>query len=841
MKKHLKNIFLLCAGIFILLAGVAVFWLSSFRMPSFHAFDERKVINSTKIYDRTGEILLYDVHEDVRRTDIPFEKMGSNIKNATVAIEDSEFYNHQGIRITSIVRAVLANFLNLSTNTQGGSTITQQLVKNSLLTQKKTYTRKIKEWILAIQVDRSLSKEKILEHYLNEAPYGGNLYGIEEASKNYFKKRAEELTLAEAAYLAAIPQSPTTLSPYGKNRDALEARKNLVLKRMLEVGFINEKEYEEAKNEEVTFVPRATTGIRAPHFVFFIKEYLEEKYGRQVVEGGLKVITTLDWSLQEKGEQIVKEGALQNEKDWGGENAALVAIDPKTGQILTMVGSRDYFDKEIDGNYNVATAKRQPGSSFKPFIYATAFNKGFTPNTVLFDLPTEFSTTCTPYGIALPGRSQASCYMPKNYDGKFRGPMSLRSALAESINVPAVKLFYLAGTRDSLKVAEEMGISSLTDISRYGLTLVIGGGEVTLLDMTSAYGVFANQGVRNSYTGILKVETSGGEILEEYKPSQRTVLPENTASTISDILSDNQARIPTFGANSQLVIPGREVAAKTGTTNNNRDAWTIGYTPSLVVGVWSGNNDNTPMKKGGVSMAGPIWNKFMQEALKGFPVESFIEPVWSLDPIKTKPVLRGIWQGNENFFIDTVSGKLATENTPSETIKEKVITDVHTILYWVNKEDIAGPAPENPNQDPQFYNWETAVFNWWTNNAYKYPQTLLSEKPTEYDDVHTEKLKPEVLILEPKENKTYSINEKIQLKLKSSGLFPLKKIDIFINDVYLGSAESPFNFSFIPKELENLKKENNLKIIFYDDAYNRGEANKNFIVKEKELETLLSF
>ncbi|OGI59954.1 hypothetical protein A2814_01465 [Candidatus Nomurabacteria bacterium RIFCSPHIGHO2_01_FULL_38_19] len=736
-KYFWKNVTLLCASIFIVLSGIMVIWLFSLKIPDFRSFQDRKVENSTKIYDRTGEILLYDLKQDIKRTDITFEAMGANIKNATVAIEDSEFYNHGGIRVTSIIRAILANFFGTG-RTQGGSTITQQLVKNTLLTQEKSYTRKIKEWVLAIKIDKSIPKEKILEYYLNEAPYGGSVYGIQEASQTYFNKDAASLTLAQAAYLASIPQSPTLLSPYGKNKDRLETRKNLVLSRMLELNFITQDEYDKAKNEIVVFYPQATTGIRAPHFVFFIKDYLEQKYGSETIaRGRLKVTTTLDYGLQEKGEKIVKEGALQNEKDWNGKNASLVAIDPKTGQILTMIGSRDYFDKEIDGNFNVVTASRQPGSAFKPFIYATAFNKGFTPDTVLFDLQTEFQTTCNAYGQALPGRNQADCYMPDNYDGKFRGPMSLRGGLGQSINVIAVKLFYLAGLADSLKTAEELGISTLTDINRYGLTLVIGGGEVKLLDMTVAFGVFANDGIKNPYTGILKIEGISGKILEEFTPRPREVLPKNTALTISNIMSDEQARLPTFGSHSALFIPGKDVAVKTGTTNNNKDAWTIGYTPSISVGVWAGNNDNQPMKKGGVSMAGPIWNKFMNEALKNLPDEKFEMPNLDVEPRQVKPILRGFWWGNENFFIDKISGKLATNFTPIETLQEKVITNVHSILYWVDRNDILGAPPVNPSDNPQFSHWEISVQNWWAQNKNRYPITTLSEKPTAIDDVHT--------------------------------------------------------------------------------------------------------
>ena len=839
MKKRFKrikipkNLILFVLGVFILIIGVGIIWVSSLKIPDFRSFEDRKVINSTKIYDRTGEILLYDIHQDIKRTDIPFEGMSANIKNATVAIEDSEFYNHGGIRITSIIRAVLSNLFNSGGKTQGGSTITQQLVKNVLLTQKQTITRKIKEWVLAIKIDNSMPKEKILEYYLNENPYGGNVYGIEEASKTYFNKDAQDLTMAEAAYLASIPQSPTLLSPYGKNRDKLEARKNLVLSRMLELKFITQKEYDAAKNEVVLFAPQATTGIKAPHFVFFIKDYLEQKYGSDLVEqSGLKVTTTLDYNLQEKGEQIVKEGALKNEKDWNGSNAGLVAIDPKTGQILTMVGSRDYFDKKIDGNYNIATANRQPGSSFKPFIYATAFNKGFTPDSVLFDLPTEFQTTCNAYGKALAGYNQKDCYMPDNYDGKYRGPIKLRDALAQSINIPAVKLFYLAGLKDSLKTAEDMGISTLTDVSRYGLTLVIGGGEVSLLDMTSAYGVFANDGVKNQYTGVLKVEDANGNILEEYTPNPQEVLPKNTALTISNILSDNIARIPTFGSSSALVVPGREVAAKTGTTNSNKDAWTLGYTPSIVVGVWAGNNDNKPMKKGGSAMAGPIWNKFINEALKILPNEKFEKPNLEIDPKTVKPVLRGYWQGNENFFIDKISGKLASEFTPKETIQEKIITSVHSILYWVDKNNILGLPPSNPNNDSQFNQWEIPIQNWWAQNSGKYPTTTWAEKPIEIDDVHTDINKPIVSIIEPNTISVYSPNQKIQLQVLNSGRFPLQKMDIFINDTFIDTINTPFGFSFIPGELENLRSGNELRIISYDTAYNRTENTVIFNVKQ---------
>jgi 1A family penicillin-binding protein len=834
LRKHrfFKNVTLFAAGAAFFFVALIIIWIASIKIPDFSVFEERISASSTKIYDRTGEFLLYDINQDVRRTRISLPDMGDNIKNATIAIEDAEFYNHSGVRISSTIRAVLSNVFNVGIG-GGGSTITQQLVKNTLLTQKKSITRKVKEWVLALKIEKELTKDQILEAYLNEAPYGGMLYGVEEAAKTYFGKKPLDLTLAEAAYLAAIPQSPSVLSPYGKNKEKLESRKNLVLSRLFDLKYITEEQYNTAKNETVAFLPQTNSGIKAPHFVFFIKDYLEKMYGENVLQtGGLKVITTIDYELQAKAEEIVKKGALENEKNWNGSNAGLVAIDPKTGQIITMVGSRDYFDKEIDGNYNIATAKRQPGSSFKPFIYATAFNKGFTEDTVLFDLPTEFQATCNAYGRALPGHSQADCYMPDNYDGKFRGPLSLKNALAQSINIPAIKLFYLAGMQDSLNTAEDMGISTLTDPSRYGLTLVIGGGEVTLLDITSAYSVFANNGIRNPYTGILRIEKNDGEVLEEFSANPREVLPKNTALILSDILSDNTARTPTFGANSPLNVPGYQVAVKTGTTNNNKDAWTIGYTPTVAVGVWAGNNDNVAMKKGGSAVAGPIWHNFIVEALKKYPSEQFEKPNLYSDPKTVKPILRGFWQGNEHFFIDKISGKLATESTPPETLEEKVITNVHTILYWINRDDITGPAPTNPESNSQFNNWEVPVQNWWAQNKNFYPITTWANMPNTTDDVHSVVNLPSVSIIQPDPNTIYPINQKITLKTENSGPYSLKKIDVFVNDSFLGTANYPFNFSFTPNEVQGIKESNEIKIIAYDTAYNKTETTSVFRVSQ---------
>ena len=826
LKKQVKVLVVFFGGMFIIIAGILTIYISTLKLPDFKLFNERKVASSTKIYDRTGEILLYDVHQNIKRTLVADNEMGTNIKNAVVAIEDSEFYYHKGIRIKSTLRAIWANLVGKSV-AGGGSTITQQLIKNTLLTREKTITRKIKEWILAVKLEKVMSKQEILALYLNEAPYGGTVYGIKEASNMFFGKEPTDLTIAESAYLAAIPNSPTFYSPYGKNKNKLDERKNLVLKRMVNLSFITNQEYEKAKNEIVSFLPQQPIGISAPHFVFFVKEILEEKYGVSALEdGGLIVTTTLDYELQKKAEEITKIKAKENEKNFNGKNASVVVIDPNTGEILAMVGSRDYFDKEIDGNYNVATALRQPGSAFKPFVYATAFNKGFTAETVLFDVFTEFNASCDAYG-----NGKANCYHPGNYDDLYRGPMTLKSALAQSINIIAVKMLYIVGIRDAIKTARDLGITTLTtDGDRYGLSLVIGGGETKLLDMVSAYGVFATGGIRHPYQSILTIKDSEENILEENKPDEGyRVLPENTTRIISDILSDNTARAPTFGVNSQLVTPGIDTAVKTGTTNDNKDAWTIGYTTNAVVGVWAGNNDNISMKKGGAAIAGPIWNNVMMETAKKYVGHSFSEP----DPIDTSipPILRGYWQGGKTFVIDSASGKLATEYTPTETRVEKSITNIHTILYWLDRGNILNETSGNTS-DSLYRNWEIGVQNWWAQNNYKYPKITNSNIPTSYDDVHTESNKPIIKSIGIDENGIYDAKNQVNLKISTTGKYMIKKIDIFFNNIYLTSLSGGQNsYSFIPENISNLSSRNTIKIIAHDTYGNNSQKEFLFEVK----------
>lgn len=827
-KIFIKNITLTGLGAFLLIGAVMVIWLATLSVPDLKSFEARKVPLSTKIYDRTGTILLYDLHQDIKRTEIPFADMGSYIKNATVAIEDSEFYQHKGIRISSIIRAVFAN-LSTGSFSQGGSTITQQIVKNTLLTQDKTITRKLKEWVLALKIERVLSKEEILSIYLNESPYGGSVYGIEEAAQTYFGKPAKDLTLAEAAYLAAMPQAPSYYSPFGSHKDKLEDRKNLVLARMKELGFITSEEYASAKSEAVVFRPQDTKGIKAAHFVFFIRDYLASKYGEdRILEGGLRVTTTLDYTMQEKAEELVTKYGDTNAAKYKANNAGLVSVDPKTGQILAMVGSRDYFNADIDGAYNVTTAQRQPGSSFKPFVYATGFKMGYTPETILFDVPTEFNIGCNPYGHTNGNVLESSCYMPRNFLGDFQGPLTIRSALARSINVPAVKMLYLVGIDNAIKTAEDMGIRSLGNAKDYGLTLVLGGGEVRLLDMTSAYGVFATGGIRHQNTGVLKVEDAGGNILEEYQDeSGSEVLPKNVALEINDILSDNSARAATFGANSNMYIAGRQVAVKTGTTNNFKDAWIIGYTPSLVTGIWVGNNDNTPMaEKSSVTLSGPLWNEYMRSVLASYPKETFEKPAQDPDYATLKPVLRGIWLGGESYIVDSVSGALATNLTPLETQKEIIVPSVHDILYWVDRKDPRGPKPANPGNDPEFNNWETAVQNWWASHQGEYSIPNIS-KPENFDTIHTDTGKPLITLSSPTDTTVYGYHDQISVSATMAGLYAPQKMDVFINNSYIGTTGSyPFTYSFSPINIPSIEPNSTitLKIVGTDSVYNTSEV-----------------
>lgn len=684
--------------VFSLVLGIGVFLYAAKDVPSPETIVSRRISESTKIYDRTGNHVLYDIHGEEKRTIISWENIPENVKSATLASEDDDFYAHQGLDFKGIIRALWRNLSTLDI-TQGGSTITQQLIKNALLGQGQTYrqkiTRKIREAVLSIEIERRFSKDQIFWMYLNQIPYGSNSYGIESASQTFFGKPAKELSLPEAALLAALPKAPTYYSPYGNHLEELLERKDYILRRMKDLGYISEEDYQKTAAEKVVFKPSQEI-IAAPHFVMMVRDYLTKKYGEETVQnGGLKVYTTLDIDLQHLAEEVVAKYAEINQKSYKAGNAALVATDPRTGQILTMVGSKDYFDTAHEGNFNVALAQRQPGSAFKPFAYAAALERGFTDSTILFDVETEFNPRCSPDSKQEKDEFGLECYNPQNYDARFRGPVTMREALAQSLNIPSVKIAYLAGTDDIINLASRMGISTL-EINRqnFGLSIVLGGAEVKLLDIVSAYGILANDGLREYPSFILKVEEPNGDLLEEFKPKQERVLEPQIARTITNILSDNLARSPVFGPNSSLYFPNRPIAAKTGTTQENRDAWVIGYTPSLSVGVWVGNNNNTPMTRqgAGISASGPMWHEFINQALKDKPAEDFLDP----DPLTVSKIMLN------GSYLNTPSNEASLENS-------SLAPEVHTILHYIDKNDPQGAFPTDPFGDPQYKNWEAAV------------------------------------------------------------------------------------------------------------------------------------
>lgn len=752
----------------LIIVGGGIVWATLMPIPAINNFENRQVAQSTKIFDRTGNIVLYDVHGAMRRTSVPLDQISPYIRKAAIAIEDTTFYENAGFRPLALARAIWTNITrgNLLSG-QGGSTITQQVVKNALLTQDKTVTRKVKEIILALRLARVYTKDQILTTYLNETAYGGTIYGVEEASQYFFGVPAKDVDLAQAAYIAALPQAPTYYSPYGNHRDALDARKNTVLLRMLENALITKEEYDQAVEERVEFNDPKNAGIKAPHFVFFIQEYLEQKYGADAIgQGGLRVVTTLDYDLQQRAEASVTKFAPGLLKNLNASNQGVVAIDPKTGQILAMVGSKGYFDDTIDGKVNVTTANRQPGSSFKPFVYATAFEKGYTPDTVIFDLPTQFSTACEPWDI---GNSTYPCYAPGNFDGGFEGPMKLRAALARSENIPALKLLYLAGIRNSIDTAHDMGITTLNlSPDHYGLPLVLGGGEVKLLDMTGAYAVFANDGVKNPPTGILRVEDTEGNILENYQQESSRVLEPRIARLINDVLSDNIARSPEFGLNSPLYFADYQVAAKTGTTDNFDDAWIIGYTPSISVGAWTGNNDGSPMVNNPASfIVAPMWHDFMAYALSKYssPSDTFPSPGPDPDVATMPAVLTGNWNTD-----------------PSQ--------GVHDILYWVDKDDPRGPRPANPGRDMQVARWDYSVAAWAGGQA--------STTPGQ-GGTNTEASGETFRIVSPQAGATLPFGAAITFGAGSPQPQAIQSVSYFANGALIGtSGQPPYLVSYRP-------------------------------------------
>ena len=841
-RKKKKNIFKKALSLFFWLGflGIitvsAIFVYFSRELPNPDRLNKITFSQSTRIYDRNG-ILLYEIYGNKgKATYVKSDQISDYLKKATVATEDAQFYSHFGINFRGVARAIYYDLVKHRI-VQGGSTITQQFVKNYYLSPKRTLSRKIKEAILAVELEMKYSKDKILTMYLNQISYGSNTQGIEAASEMFFGKHAQNLSLAESAILAALPKAPTYYSPYGSHFQALKKRQEYILDRMAKLGFITTKQAEKAKKEKIKF-KKPTQKIKAPHFVMYIREYLEKKYGLNYLEhSGLRVYTTLDWPLQKVAEKVLAQG-IKRDRRYNAHNGALVAIDPKTGQILAMVGSKNYFGQAepkncqsgkncyFEPNMNVAISPRQPGSSFKPIVYAKALSKGYTPKTVLYDVLTDFSV------------GYQKSYVPTDYDLKTRGPVTIRQALAWSLNIPAVKVLYLAGKDQVINLAHQMGITTLQNPRRLGLALVLGGGEVKLLDEVGAYSVFPQEGIKHPIASILKIVNSSGRILEQWQDQPKRVLSQQVARQINSILSDEKTRAKIFGSHSALWLKDRPAAAKTGTTNNHRDAWTVGYTPSLVAGVWVGNNDNRPMNRYGAGSfaAAPIWHKFMEEAYKIKEMNSSttnqINPDYTFtlpkkpesftppENITTgKAVLDGKPYGEIKVKIDRISGKLATKFTPPDLVVEKSFRQIHCLLYWINKDNPQGPKPEHPEDDPQFWNWERPVLAWASGRSGF--ENYNQQPPTESDDLHLPQNRPRIEIISPKP-KDKILTNKIDLDLEVQAPLGIKEVDVFLNEQFLfNSSKNIIKREInIPTGLQG--QPIRLSVHAYDSALNRS-------------------
>jgi 1A family penicillin-binding protein len=777
---------------------IIVAWVSR-DLPDPDKLNDRQILQSTKIYDRSGNHLLYEVYQNQKRTMVNMDQISDYAKKATIAIEDKNFYQHSGIAPLSILRAAFNNIIGKKSGSGGASTLTQQLIKITIVGDQHSIFRKIKEAILSIKTEKKYTKDQILKMYLNEIPYGSTNYGIEAASQSYFRKAAKDLTLAESATLAALVQAP---SRYLNNLNLLKQRRDYVLQLMKDQGYISDDERKQAADEAIHITVNSGP-MDAPHFVLYVRQLLADKFGEQAVdEEGLSVITSLDYDKQMAAEKIVKEQGDKYASSSNANNAALVALDPKTAQVLAMVGSRDYNNDDIDGQFNVAVlGLRQPGSSFKPFVYTAAFEKGYTPDTVLYDVKTNFDMRT------------GGNYSPKNYDGKEHGLVTMRKALQGSLNIPAVKTLYLVGSVNAIDFAKKFGYTTFT--GDYGLSLVLGGAEVNLLEHTNAYATLANNGIYNPTVSILKVTNFKGETLYEWQPQpgQEAIKPE-LAATITGVLSDDSARAYIFGAHGTLTLPDRPVAAKTGTTNDSKDAWTLGYVPSLTVGVWVGNTTPAPMKGGGNTLAGTIWNQFMKQALKDTPAEQFPTPPPN---DATKPVLRG-GDGGITLDIDLATGKIAASNTPSDLVVKRTFMPTHDILYYVNKDDPRGPALANPADDPQYNNWEAALQDWVKREQAAGRSIVLQEPPTEYAPPQNPELMPNIEIINPQEGQIFNTRQ-LDIQIKATAPRGIAKITYQIDSQTIGfSTQFPFSFSYYAQKL--LKGPHSLKVIAEDDMGN---------------------
>jgi penicillin-binding protein 1C len=775
-------------------------------------------------YDRDGKVL-FEMYKDKNRLPVAMKDISDHVKNATIAIEDKSFYKHGGISQVGIMRAAF-NMLTRGHISGGGSTITQQLIKNVLLDSRQTGSRKIKEIILAISVEGKYNKDQILEMYLNEIPYGGSFVGIGSAAKGYFNKAPKDLSITESAILAGLPQSPSYYSPFIGEKNAWKGRTKDVLRRMREDGYITKKQETESLVQlDKTKFSSSKMSINAPHFVFYVKEQIEKEYGTKILDQGLKIKTTLSLETQNKMEKIVKDeiNAIKDEYDVG--NGAVVVLDSKTNEILSMVGSYDYNDPDY-GAFNASLGLRQPGSTVKPITYATAFEKGYTPANVLMDVKTTF----TPKG-------DAPEYTPVNYDGKFHGPTQIRFALGNSFNIPAVKMLAMVGTRDFMQKASDMGLKSLAptqdNLSKFGLSVTLGGGEVTLLDLTSAFSVFARGGVRRDSQSILEIKDHNDKLIYKAKAGKETKpLTPEVSFLISHILSDNNAREIEFGLRSFLNVPGKTVAVKTGTTDDKKDNWAIGYTKGITVGVWVGNNDNTKMNpniSSGSTGASPIWHSAMVELLKKYP-DGIMDK-----PDKVKALTIDAWLGGlpkdgeksrSEYFIEGTEPKDIAPNYKKLKISKsngKLANDIEIKSGNFEEKDYVVFTENDPISTDGKNRWQEGIDVWrreMSDDKFHYP--------TETSDSSTDSV---IVSIKNPMDKTTVNGHEVTVKVRITTMSNLKNVKLYLNNNEIRSwNEDKRDFEETVKDLSDGVYE--LKVRAVNDKDKSGESTVKFGVNK---------
>lgn len=772
-RKWTKQTLLFYGGMLILgmlvigfIGTLILFSWYATKLPSPGKLSQRG--NFSTVFTDRNDKVIYEMYQDKNRVPIKFSDISTYLKHATVAIEDKTFYEHGGISQTGIIRAVLSTIF--KGEMQGGSTITQQLIKNVLLTSERSLPRKIKEAILATEVEKRYSKDEILGMYLNEAPYGGTFYGVGSAAKGYFNKEPKDLTLVESAILAGLPQNPSGYSPFIGTKNAWRSRAKDVLRRMQEDKYITTSQYNQALKQLENFrFEQSQENIDAAHFVFFVRKFVEEEFGAKALEQGLKIKTTLNFDAQKKLQKIVHDEVKSLQDEYNLGNGALVMLDSHSGDILVYIGSYDYANVAY-GKFDVVTqGNRQPGSALKPIIYGLAFEKKYTPATVLMDVETEF-------GVPPEGQKP---YKPENYDGKFRGPVQMRFALANSLNVPAVKTLALVGLRDFLQQANEMGLKTLapsdTNMNRFGLSIALGGGEVTLLDLTSAYTVFANGGKKMDTQFIEEIRDYNGKVIyRKPKSKPKQVLSEDATFLISHILSDDNARADAFGNGSLLNIPGKTVAVKTGTTDEKRDNWAVGFTKDITIGVWVGNNDNTklnPKVASGTTGASSIWNKAMKAMLSADYTDGIMDKPANVEAIQ----------------IDSFFGGLPKDGIPSRSEYFIKGTEPDEISPFYKKLRVRDGKLDNSGDEKDFFvitetdpvsndgknRWQEGIDKWaeqQSDEKYKVPKET---SPSNSDDLS-------VSISEPGNHTTVNSND-VRIKARIGGGTKVRRVKLIIN------------------------------------------------------------